>query len=91
MARIFEKFIVLKNADAEKYLTDEEFKILRSLQKKILTGRMSDGKMQNIAERLKQKKTDAFERLFDGGSRGIGFCEAIKIVKEEGEINGENL
>lgn len=47
MARIFEKFIVLKNADAEKYLTDEEFKILRSLQKKILTGRMSDGKMQN--------------------------------------------
>lgn len=47
MAGIFEKFIVLKNADAEKYLTDEEFKILRSLQKKILTGRMSDGKMQN--------------------------------------------
>ena len=47
MARIFEKFIVLKNADAEKYLTVEEFKILRSLQKKILTGRMSDGKMQN--------------------------------------------
>lgn len=47
--------------------------------------------MQNIAERLKQKKTDAFERLFDGGSRGIGFCEAIEIVKEEGEINGKNL
>ena len=47
MARIFEKFIVLKNADAEKYLTDEELKTLRSLQKKILTGRMSDGKMQN--------------------------------------------
>ena len=47
MAGIYEKFIVLKNADAEKYLTDEEFKILRSLQKKILTGRMSDGKMQN--------------------------------------------
>ena len=47
MARIFEKFIVLKNADAEKYLTDEEFKIMRSLQKKKLTGRMSDGKMQN--------------------------------------------
>lgn len=47
MAVIYEKFIVLKNADAEKYLTDEEFKILRSLQKKILTGRMSDGKMQN--------------------------------------------
>lgn len=40
--------------------------------------------MQNIVERLKEKKTDAFERLFDGGSRGIGFCEAIKIVKEEG-------
>ena len=47
MARIFEKFIVLKNADAERYLTDEELKTLRSLQKKILTGRMSDGKMQN--------------------------------------------
>lgn len=47
MSRIFEKFIVLKNADAEKYLTDEEFKALRKLQKKILTGRMSDGKMQN--------------------------------------------
>ena len=47
MAGIFEKFIVLKNEDAERYLTDEEFKILRSLQKKILTGRMSDGKMQN--------------------------------------------
>lgn len=47
MTRIFEKFIVLKNADAEKYLTDEEFKTLRSLQKKILTGRMSDGKLQN--------------------------------------------
>ena len=47
MARIFEKFIVLKKADAEKYLTDEEFKTLRSLQKKILTGRMSDGKLQN--------------------------------------------
>lgn len=47
MGRIFEKFIVLKNADAERYLTDEEFKTLRDLQKKILTGRMSDGKMQN--------------------------------------------
>ena len=47
MAAIFEKFIVLKNADAERYLTDEELKTLRSLQKKILTGRMSDGKMQN--------------------------------------------
>lgn len=47
MARIFEKFIVLKNADAEKYLTAEEFKMLLILQKKILTGRMSDGKMQN--------------------------------------------
>lgn len=47
MARIFEKFIVLKNADAERYLTDEELKTLRDLQKKILTGRMSDGKMQN--------------------------------------------
>ena len=47
MTRIFEKFIVLKNADAEKYLTDEEFKTLRALQKKILTGRMSDGKLQN--------------------------------------------
>lgn len=47
MAGIFEKFIVLKNADAERYLTDEELKTLRSLQKKILTGRMSDGKMQN--------------------------------------------
>ena len=47
MARIFEKFIVLKNADAERYLTDEELITLRSLQKKILTGRMSDGKMQN--------------------------------------------
>ena len=43
--------------------------------------------MQNIVERLKQKKTDAFERLFDGGSRGIGFCEAIEIVKEEGGMN----
>ena len=47
MARIFEKFIVLKNEDAERYLTNEEFKMLRNLQKKILTGRMSDGKMQN--------------------------------------------
>ena len=47
MARIFEKFIVLKNEDAERYLTNEELKTLRSLQKKILTGRMSDGKMQN--------------------------------------------
>lgn len=47
MARIFEKFIVLKNEDAERYLTDEELKTLRNLQKKILTGRMSDGKMQN--------------------------------------------
>ena len=47
MARIFEKFIVLKNEDAERYLTAEEFKMLRSLQKKILTGRMSDGKRQN--------------------------------------------
>ena len=47
MAGIFEKFIVLKNADAERYLTDEEFKTLRDLQKKILTGRMSDGKLQN--------------------------------------------
>lgn len=47
MERIFEKFIVLKNSDVEKYLTNEEFKILRSLQKKILTGRMSDGKLQN--------------------------------------------
>lgn len=47
MARIFEKFIVLKNEDAERYLTDEEFKMLRNLQNKILTGRMSDGKMQN--------------------------------------------
>ena len=47
MARIFEKFIVLKKSDAERYLTAEEFKMLRSLQKKILTGRMSDGKMQN--------------------------------------------
>ena len=47
MARIFEKFIVLKKNDAERYLTAEEFKMLRILQKKILTGRMSDGKMQN--------------------------------------------
>ena len=47
MAGIFEKFIVLKKNDAERYLTDEEFKVLRNLQKKILTGRMSDGKMQN--------------------------------------------
>ena len=47
MAAIFEKFIVLKNADTERYLTDEELKTLRNLQKKILTGRMSDGKMQN--------------------------------------------
>ena len=47
MAGIYEKFIVLKKSDAERYLTDEEFKMLRSLQKKILTGRMSDGKMQN--------------------------------------------
>ena len=46
MAGIYEKFIVLKKNDAERYLTDEEFKMLRSLQKKILTGRMSDGKMQ---------------------------------------------
>lgn len=47
MAAIFEKFIVLKNADTERYLTDEELKTLRSLQKKILTGRMSDGKLPN--------------------------------------------
>ena len=47
MARIFEKFIVLKKSDAERYLTAEEFKMLRSLHKKILTGSMSDGKMQN--------------------------------------------
>ena len=47
MARIFEKFIVIKKNDAERYLTDEELKTLRNLQKKILTGRMSDGKMQN--------------------------------------------
>ena len=47
MAGIYEKFIVLKKNDAERYLTDEEFKVLRNLQKKILTGRMSDGKMQN--------------------------------------------
>lgn len=47
MAVIYEKFIVLKKSDAERYLTAEEFKMLRSLQKKILTGRMSDGKMQN--------------------------------------------
>ena len=47
MAGIYEKFIVLKKSDAERYLTDEEFKMLRSIQKKILTGRMSDGKMQN--------------------------------------------
>ena len=47
MAVIYEKFIVIKKADAERYLTDEEFKVLRNLQKKILTGRMSDGKMQN--------------------------------------------
>ena len=47
MEGIYEKFIVLKNADAERYLTDEEFKTLRDLQKKLLTGRMSDGKMQN--------------------------------------------
>lgn len=47
MAGIYEKFIVLKKNDAERYLTAEEFKMLRILQKKILTGRMSDGKMQN--------------------------------------------
>lgn len=47
MEGIYEKFIVIKKADAERYLTDEEFKVLRNLQKKILTGRMSDGKMQN--------------------------------------------
>ena len=47
MAGIFEKFIVLKKNDAERYLTAEEFKMLRILQKKVLTGRMSDGKMQN--------------------------------------------
>ena len=47
MAGIYEKFIVLKKNDAERYLTDEELKTLRNLQKKILTGRMSDGKMQN--------------------------------------------
>ena len=46
MAVIYEKFIVIKKADAERNLTDEEFKVLRNLQKKILTGRMSDGKMQ---------------------------------------------
>ena len=50
MAGIYEKFIVLKKNDAERYLTAEEFKMLRSLQKKILTGRMSDGKMQNICD-----------------------------------------
>lgn len=42
--------------------------------------------LERIVERLQEKKTDAFERLFDGGSRGIGFCEAIKIVKEEGGL-----
>lgn len=47
MAGIYEKFIVIKKNDAERYLTAEEFKMLRILQKKILTGRMSDGKMQN--------------------------------------------
>ena len=47
MAVIYEKFIVIKNEDAARYLTNEEFKMLRNLQKKILTGRMSDGKMQN--------------------------------------------
>ena len=47
MAVIYEKFIVIKKADAERYLTNEEFKMLRNLQKKILTGRMSGGKMQN--------------------------------------------
>ena len=47
MAVIYEKFIVIKKADAERYLTDEELKTLRNLQKKILTGRMSDGKLQN--------------------------------------------
>ena len=47
MAGIHEKFIVLKKNDAKRYLTAEEFKMLRILQKKILAGRMSDGKMQN--------------------------------------------
>ena len=47
MAGIYEKFIVIKKNDAERYLTAEEFKMLRILQKKILTGRMSDGEMQN--------------------------------------------
>ena len=34
MAGFFEKFIVRKKNDAERYLTDEEFKVLRNLQKK---------------------------------------------------------
>lgn len=43
--------------------------------------------MQEIVERLEEKREDAF-KLWDGGSRTVGFREAIEIVKEVGGIDG---
>ena len=43
-------------------------------------------KLDEIVERLEEKREDAF-KLWDGGSRTVGFREAIEIVKEVGGMN----